>query len=223
VTATIDAKLLSHREVIAANFENMRATMIAEALESSKIVVNIEMGNLERKFTAMMDSSSSTHSNLSQQLLSSGCSTASQNSLGSSVSSEHLQSCSGSMGGATAWVCPFCLTPLKHEKSFHDHMALLLTRVHEIPTVKITKKGVSKVDNRCLFNIDNPSHRQLVEPWKKEGLTFWNQARYFMDALMSRLHPGIMPQAISESNPNYDPVFKFIQDCRSGAFVPECL
>jgi len=228
VTASIDAKFEQHRELLQANFENMRVTVVSEALEKTKCVfssmaddlnanitaaVHIEVSNLERKVTAMIESGSSAHSSGSQQLSSSGSSAV------SSTSKDSIGSNECALGGK-CWVCPFCRAPLKHEKSFHDHMTLLLSRVHELPVVKVNKKGVRKGDNRCLFNIDNPLHHAVLSPWNRDDLSFWHKAEYFMHELMSRLHPGF-PQAISDSNPNYDIVFKFIDECRTGVFVPQ--
>lgn len=228
VTASIDAKFEQHRELLQANFENMRVTVVAEALEQTKCVVSsiaddlnanltaavhMEVSNLERKVTAMIESGSTAYSSGSQQLSSSGSSAVSSTSKDSVGSNEFAL-------GGRSWVCPFCRAPLKHEKSFHDHMTLLLSRVHELPVVRVNKKGVRKADNRCLFNIDNPLHHAVLSPWNRDGLSFWHKAEYFMHELMSRLHPGF-PQAISESNPNYDIVFKFIDECRNGVFVPQ--
>lgn len=237
VNASIDSKLERHLASVKENIATVRADMISQAVDAAKCefvkmaqelnasmsaTVRSEVSGLDRKFSAMFDNDTSAHSNGSQHLSSEDGGSQHVSSSASSAVSSRSHASNGSSGVVSVrpWVCPICKTPLKHEKSFTDHMMLLSSRVHELPVVKTTRGGITKVDKRCLFNIENPSHHEVVSPWNREGLSFWNQAGQFMRELMSRLHPG-NTETSPDSSLHYNAVFGFIDDCRNGKFVPE--
>ena len=167
--------------------------------------VQTEVAALDSKFRALLDNSSSVHSG--SQL--------------SSVSScpSHVSALTQSVSGINRqhWLCPVCQTPLKHEKSFYDHLALLLSRVHELPV--ISGKRRKPKFKKCLFNIERPDHVALLQPWASAHPTFWSQAHEFVRFLLMMLKPG-SEHATSDDNPRHAVVFKWVDDCRSGVFVP---
>ena len=238
MNASIDSKLDQHMAIVKENLAAVRADMIAEAVDAAKsafvnmalelnismaATVRSEVSGLEKKvYSAMLGNMQGNSSNGGSQKLSSSDSGSQR--LSSSASSTVSSKSSGSNGSSDVvsvrpWICPFCAFPLKHEKSFTDHMMLLSSRVHELPVVKVARGGVMKSDKRCLFNFENSFHRAVVCPWNRDGLTFWDMAGLFMSELIARLHHGNSSTS-SDSEVRHDTIFGFIEDCRSGKFVP---
>ena len=118
---------------------------------------------------------------------------------------------SGSDGRVERWECPVCGVPLKHEKSFQDHIKTLKARIHVLPTVS---------KHSCLFDVSDADHQLLVSPWSQVCFNFWDQAKCFVSALLSRLHPGREHGRKEVGNPNYPVIMEWLRDCRSNLFVP---
>lgn len=238
MNASIDSKLDRHMAYVKENFAAVRADMISEAVDAAKCVfvnmarelnismaatVRSEVSGLEKKvYSAMFGDGQSHSSNGGSQKLSSPDNGSQHLSSSASSTASFKSSASNGSSGVVSvrpWICPFCTVPLKHEKSFTDHMMLLSSRVHELPVVKVARGGVIKSDKRCLFNIENGFHQAVVRPWHRDGLTFWDMAGLFMSELISRLHAGNSSTS-SDSEVRHDTIFGFIDDCRSGKFVP---
>jgi hypothetical protein len=237
MNASIDSKLDRHMAYVKENLAAVRAEMISEAVDAAKCVfvnmahelnismaatVRSEVSGLEKKvYSAMLGNIHSNSSISGSQKLSSSDSGSQRLSSSACSSVSSKSSASNSSRGVVSvrpWICPFCNVPLKHEKSFTDHMMLLSSRVHELPVVKVTRGGVIKSDKRCLFNFENSFHQAVVRPWSRDGLTFWDMAGLFMSELISRLHAGNSSTS-SDSEVRHDTIFGFIDDCCSGKFV----
>lgn len=188
-------------EAVAASTQSAFDTMSSNLSERMTTTVKAEVSALDVKFRALLDSSSSVHSG-SQAL-----SLSSQQSARSTLDS----------GNRQVWRCPVCQFPLKHEKSFHDHMLLLQSRIHEMPVVHGKRR--SKKVKKCLFNIERPELQLLLQPWADTEPTFWSQAHEFVRHLLCMLKPGT-EQATHNDNPRHVAVFQWIDDCRNGVFKP---
>ena len=234
VNARIDARIDDHMASLKAEMTAMKGSMVAEVSASTQsaltaltvqmthsmsVAVQAEVSGLEKKFAGMLDNSSSIHSG-SQQTAASALSIVSQHSANShergggaarAVVPDHD-------GCSQQWICPICLFPLKHEKSFYDHFSLLQSRVHQLPGVVAGKRRQKKV-KKCLWDIDNPDHNALLIPWDRPNLNFWNKAHLFGTALLKLLKPGT-PDATHDDNPRHAVVFSWLEECRNGVFVP---
>ena len=189
-------------KAVAASTQTAFATMSADLSERVTSTVKAEVSALDVKFRALLDSSSSVHSG-SQAL--------------SLSSQQSARSTSDSRNSRQVWRCPVCQFPLKHEKSFHDHLVLLQSRVHEMPVVYGRRR--SQKVKKCLFNIERPELHLLLQPWADSHPTFWSQAHEFVRHLLCMLKPGT-EQAIQDDNPRHEIVFQWIDNCRNGVFKP---
>jgi hypothetical protein len=225
VNVRIDSRIDSHMAALKAEMIAMKADMVAEMSASTQasmvalnsqlsVSISAEVSGLERRFAGMLDNSSSAHSG-SHHTAASASSTSSAvqdhglDSFGDQAAEPHHQQ----------WNCPVCDFPLKHEKSFHDHISLLQSRVHVLPGVSSARRRRQK-GKKCLWDVTNPNHLALVAPWARVNLTFWNQASLFCAALIRMLRPGTGVSTQYIGNPRHQDVFAFIAECRSGAHVP---
>jgi hypothetical protein len=223
IDAKIDARVSERSADFKSDLESFRASMLSAVASSTQSAIDIMMENLSErvtaavktevaalddKFRALLDNSSSVHSG-SQMSAPSSC--LSQ----SSQQSEHSTLGLGSR--RQIWQCPVCQFDLKHEKSFHDHLALLLSRVHELPVVHGKRR--QKKLKKCIFNIDRPEHSLLLRPWADTHPNFWSQAHEFVRHLLLMLKPG-SEHATRDNNPRHALIFRWIDDCRNGVFKP---
>jgi len=223
VNARIDSQIDVHMAALRAEMITMKGDMVAQMTASTQSAISAlnsqlsgnisaEVSSLESKFVKMLDNSSSVNSG-------SHLTTASASSAASAVSD-----CGpGNVGDRAAeshhqqWRCPICDYPLKHEKSFYDHIVLLQSRVHVLPGAGRRHRQKGK---KCLWDVTDDDHQALVAPWARVNLTFWNQASLFCAALIRMLKPGTGVATQHADNPRHAHVIAFIAECRSGVFVP---
>jgi C4-type Zn-finger protein len=216
IDARIDAKINARSAEFKLDMDSFRASMISEVASCTQsaienmmdqfsdrvsIAVKSEVESLDEKFQTLLDNSSSVHSG-SQTSTLSAC-----------VSYSSAQSEPRSQ----KWQCPVCQFDLKHEKSFYDHFALLMSRVHELPVTR-GRRRQQKL-KKCIFNIDRPEHTLLLQPWAATQPNFWCQAREFVRCLLLMLKPG-SEYATRDDNPRHASVFRWIDECRTGVFKP---
>ena len=225
VNARIDSRIDDRMAAFKAEMIAMKGDMVAEVTASTQaamsalnsqlsVSISAEVAGLESRFAGMLDNSSSAHSG-SQQTAASASFTAS--------SALERDPCSAGDRAAEPrqqqWICPVCGYPLKHEKSFYDHITLLQSRVHLLPGVGSGRRRRQK-GKTCAWDVTDLHHLALVAPWARVNLNFWDQATLFGAALIKMLKPGTGVSTQFTGNPRYEGIFAFIANCRTGAFVP---
>jgi hypothetical protein len=224
IDARIDAKINAHSAEFKSDMDSFRASMVSEVASCTQsaienmmdqlsdrvsLAVKSEVESLDEKFQTLLDNSSSVHSGSHTSTLS-AC-----------VSHSSAQSEQFTLGGCVPrrqkWQCPVCQVDLKHEKSFFDHLSLLMSRVHELPVAR--GRRCQKKLKKCIFNIERPEHTLLLQPWAATQPNFWCQAREFVRCLLLMLKPG-SEYATRDDNPRHASVFRWIDECRTGVFKP---
>lgn len=226
VNARIDSRIDDRMAAFKAEMIAMKGDMVAEVTASTQaamsalnsqlsVSISAEVAGLESRFAGMLDNSSSAHSG-SHQTAASASSTA-------SAAPEHGRCIAGDRAAEPRpqqWICPVCDFPLKHEKSFYDHITLLQSRVHLLPGATGSGRRRRQKGKTCVWDVTDPHHLALVAPWARVNLSFWNQATLFGATLLKMLKPGTGVATQFTGNPRYEGIFAFIADCRTGAFVP---
>jgi hypothetical protein len=125
------------------------------------------------------------------------------------------------------WNCPFCNKPLKHEKSYYEHLVLLRSRVHVLPVQSTAvfsagRRRKKTQPPRCLFDIGNARHTVMLNCWSGVEENMWARCTLFLNDLIKRLNPG-GPHALSPQNPRRPMILLFVESCRRNEYKPETL
>ena len=236
VNARIDSQIDDRMAAFKAEMIAMKGDMVAEVTASTQaamsalnsqlsLSISAEVAGLESRFAGMLDNSNSANSGSQQTAASASGShqtTASASST-ASAAPEHGRCIAGDRAAEhrpQQWICPVCNFPLKHEKSFYDHITLLQSRVHLLPGATGSGRRRRQKGKTCVWDVTDPHHLALVAPWARVNLSFWNQATLFGATLLKMLKPGTGVATQFIGNPRYEGIFAFIAACRTGAFVP---
>ncbi len=204
---------------------DMRADAVAMAVTFQE--------NIERKFDAklahLLDQSSSNTGSQNTAVSSllgrlSGLSTQDSHvskDLGTWAQPSHARE------AVELWNCPFCNRPLKHEKSYYEHLMLLRSRVHVLPgqssvVISAGRRRKKTQLPRCLFDVSNPRHTVMLNCWNEFSENMWEKCSLFLNELIKRLNPG-GPNALLSQNPRRPSILLFVESCRRNEFKPEKL
>jgi hypothetical protein len=119
------------------------------------------------------------------------------------------------------WVCPFCLTPLKDEHSFDEHLKKVISKLSNHHYRPVIRRSLQSKRAYCVFDPNDQHHRLLISPWKNLDPTS-NDAeccRSFIFRLRSLLTPGAHAVFLSGTGHIHD-VHRFIDACVHGV-LPE--
>jgi hypothetical protein len=125
------------------------------------------------------------------------------------------------------WNCPFCNLPLKHEKSYYEHLDLLRNRVLALPVkcdvvLSAGRRRKKIKPPRCLFDVEEPRHTIMLNCWSDVTENMWERCTLFLNDLIKRLKPG-GPHALLPHNPRRASILLFVESCRRNEYKPEIL
>jgi hypothetical protein len=115
------------------------------------------------------------------------------------------------------WLCPFCLTPLKDEHSFDEHLKKVLSKLSSHNYRPVIRRSLQSKRAYCVFDPNDQHHLLLISPWKNQNpaSTDAECCRSFIFSLRNLLTPGAHAVFQSGTGHIHD-VHQFIESCVRG-------